>query len=290
MLGRHWRPTATMPGHRREGKGPLGHGDKGPIKLIQPRCPAAGIFHPHPWRNRRGLAVAPIPTGCPEGVAGSRGAPAGGPRGAGGGGVAGERAHCSLVTRWWRPLRSDGRAGRAGGGGRATAMAVWPWGAGWGPSPGPRGASGGPSPAVTGRHWVAITVASGHMEGGTIPVTSGHLRGAHPHCDRMSLGGRQCVIRAPGGPGGICVASRCLRGAHPRGIRAPKGAPSLWHQGVFGCLSLRHHGATQRPSPWLQGTSGCLSPWHLGVLGRPSPWYRGTSRCPSPWHHGSLGG
>lgn len=35
-------------GHHRESKGPRGHGDKGPIKLIQP---GAGIFHPDPSGN-----------------------------------------------------------------------------------------------------------------------------------------------------------------------------------------------------------------------------------------------
>lgn len=49
-----------------------GHRDKGTIKLTQPRCPAAGIFHLGP-RGNQGVRVAPIPTGDPGGSWGSQG-------------------------------------------------------------------------------------------------------------------------------------------------------------------------------------------------------------------------
>lgn len=49
-----------------------GHRDKGTIKLTQPRCPTAGIFHLGP-RGNRGVRVAPTPTGDPGGTWGSQG-------------------------------------------------------------------------------------------------------------------------------------------------------------------------------------------------------------------------
>lgn len=104
-------------GHHRESKGPQGHGDKAPIKLIQPSC------WNFPPRSQLELGVLQHPWLWGPWVGGrALGCPIGGSKGAGHSGGTGERALCSLVTRWCRRLRSDSQARRA------TVMGIQPWG------------------------------------------------------------------------------------------------------------------------------------------------------------------
>lgn len=121
--------------------------------------------------------------------------------------------------------RREGRRRRE----RRAAMGAWPWGTQGGPSPEPRGTSGGPFRRVTGWRWVLITVTS------ALSRRAGAC--AHPHGFVACRGARPCVTVAALGahtrgfraPQGVCPRGTWVPLGAPHGIWAPLGAPhGIW--------------------------------------------------------------